>query len=86
MVAKLISKSRVETLSVKSEPVDIKSEQLDVFAIKTGPRNYNFIDNNIFIHAITLYSYILVFKFVSLVNILSIYFITKSSENDYMNN
>ena len=39
VVAKLISKSRVETVSVKSEPVDIKSEPLDVVSIKPEPRD-----------------------------------------------
>ena len=37
VVAMWISKQRVETLSVKSELVDIKSEPHDVVSIKTEP-------------------------------------------------
>ena len=58
MVAKSISKPRVET-SVKSEPVDIKSEQLDVVAIKTEPRDKTFINNLTF--RFMLFHFILIF-------------------------
>ena len=37
VIAKSISKPQVESLSVKAELVDIKSEPLDVDAIKTEP-------------------------------------------------